>query len=80
MFRFKYDVIRVEGSDHIGLLSCSNVLVGHLSETASWTATWHCCFGAKNEFDQPFTPLIQASISREMTHKKILFLVLTPTS
>jgi len=37
----------------------------------------HCCIAALNEFSQPFIPLIEASMSRETTHKEILFLLLT---
>ena len=40
----------------------------------------HCCIAVLNEFRQPFTPLIKASMSRETTHNKILFLRLTFTA
>lgn len=37
----------------------------------------HCCVAVLNEFSQPFTPLIEASVSRGTTHNEILFLHLT---
>lgn len=36
-----------------------------------------CCIATLSEFSQPFTSLIEASMSRETAHKEILFLLLT---